>query len=265
VDVQVLVWSFAAVASLFGSRVTPANDSAHCDAGERRIVVAETPVASHTAFGDAEELEYDVSFTRLHVGSGRMRVAADTLRGARVWRATFSVDGGLPFLSVHDTNTSWFDPATFNSLRFAQQLHEPRHNANRDFQIFPEQRLVKPVRGPEYASPADPIDEVAIVYYVRTLALEPGQCYELRRYFQPKGNPVVLHVVRRERIEVPAGAFDAIVVRPEITTSAIFSENGRAELWLSDNPAHVVLQLKTHLSFGSINLYLRRLSNVTGR
>src|SRR5262249_42489966 len=155
-------------------------------------------------------------------------------RGTHVWRASLSIDGGIPFLSVHDTSTSWFEPATFNSLRFRQQQHEPRHSALRDFLIFPERRVFQPINGPEQPSVADPMDEVAIVYLVRTLALEPGQCYELHRYFKPASNPVVVHVERRERITVPAGTFDAIVVRPQIVTSGIFSDNGRAELWLSD-------------------------------
>src|SRR4029077_1809571 len=109
----------------------------------------------------------------------------------------------------------------------------------------------------EQPSVPGPLDDVSLVYFVRTLPLEPGQCYELHRYFRPAGNPVVIHVLRRERIKVSAGTFNAIVVRPEITTSGIFSQHGRAELWLSDDSARVVLQLKPQLPFGSINLYLK--------
>jgi hypothetical protein len=111
---------------------------------------------------------------------------------------------------------------------------------------------------PELPSVADPVDDVSLVYLIRTLRLEPGQCYEFRRYFKPEGNPIVVHVVGRKRITVPAGTFDAILLRPEITTSGIFSQNGRAELWLSDDSTRTVLQLNSQLSFGSINLYLKR-------
>lgn len=257
---HLFVWTVAATLGMLGAgHANTASDSAHCDDGERRMNVADLAPLSHMPFRDGEQLEYSVSYT-IARGSGTMRVVADTLRGSRVWRASLNIDGGLPFLSVHDTNTSWFEQSSFNSLRFLQQQHEPRHHAVRDFHIFPERRLFQPIKGPEQETVADPMDEVAIVYYVRTLPLEPGQCYELHRYFKPGSNPVVVHVERRERITVPAGTFDAIVVRPEIVTSGIFSENGRAELWLSDDPAHLVLQLKTHLPFGSINLYLKHVS-----
>jgi len=260
---HLFVWTLAATLSVLGrSRAAVTNDSAHCTDGERRVDVADlaTP-ARALPFRDGEQLEYSVSYTKVRAGSGTMRIVADSLRGARVWRASLAVDGGIPFLSVHDTNTSWFEQSSFTSLRFLQQQHEPRHTALRDFHIFPERRAFQPIKGPEQPSVVDPMDEVSIVYFVRTLALEPGECFELHRYFKPGSNPVVVHVERRERIEVPAGTYNAIVVRPEIVTSGIFSENGRAELWLSDDAARLVLQLKTHLSIGSINLYLKRATN----
>jgi len=64
-------------------------------------------------------------------------------------------------------------------------------------------------------------------------------------------------VMRRERIVVPAGTFNAIVVRPTIKTKGIFAEDGEAELWLSDDDRRMVLQLKTKVSFGTLSLFLR--------
>ena len=63
-------------------------------------------------------------------------------------------------------------------------------------------------------------------------------------------------MLRRERITVPAGTFDAIVVQPSIKAKGIFSENGQAQIWFSDDPTRVMLQMKSKLSFGSLNLYL---------
>ena len=209
------------------------------------------------AFADGEDMQYAVSFGKVHVGSGEMRfVGRDTVRGHDVWKASLKISGGFLMLSVNDTTTSWFDSLTFNSLRFREDLHEPHSNGHRDTQIFPDREIYQKNREPEAPSVSDPVDEISLVYFVRTLPLAPGQCYVFRRYFQPDGNPVVVHVLRRERVTVPAGSFDAIVLRPEISTKGIFSQNGRALLWLSDDSVHSVLQLKTQLSFGSINLFL---------
>jgi hypothetical protein len=235
-------------------------DSVRCAPTETRASV--TPSVRRPPFAAGERLSYDVSFGKVHVGSGEMRfVGRDTIRGHEAWTATFTISGGFSKISVHDTTTSWFDSLSYNSFRFVQLLNEPGGHPRRDTQIFPERRVYRKNAEPEAESVADPVDDVSLVYLMRTLTLEPGQCYELHRYFKPDGNPIAVHVVRRERITVPAGTFNAIVLRPEITTSGIFSQKGRAELWLSDDSTRSVLQLKSQLPFGSINLYLRHVMN----
>jgi hypothetical protein len=223
------------------------------------IITEATPRPGAVPFSPGERLEYSASFGRVHVGSGRMVLSgSDTVRGRRAWKAAFTISGGFWRASVHDSMTSWFDSLTLTSLRSARDLHELRRKASNLFEIYPDRGVYKQRDEPERPTVPDPLDDISFVYFVRTLSLEPGQCYELTRYFRPEGNPVVIRVVRRERVTVPAGTFNAILVQPEITTSAIFSRNGRAELWLSDDSRHVPVKLQTSLPFGSINLYLSK-------
>jgi hypothetical protein len=84
-----------------------------------------------------------------------------------------------------------------------------------------------------------------------------GHEYTFDRYYRPDRNPVRFMVPRRERVTVPAGTFNAIVVRPIIKTRGNFSEGGEAQIWLSDDATRMILQLRSKLSFGSLNLYLR--------
>jgi hypothetical protein len=211
-----------------------------------------------------ERLEYKASYGKLHVGSGRIQLGGrDTARGRSVWRASFAISGGVWPVTVRDSLTSWFDSVAFTTVRFARDQREPRYKANKLFEIFPDRGVYKLPDGSERPTVPDPLDDVSFVYFVRTLSLEPGLCYELRRYFRPEGNPVVIRVVRRESVTVPAGTFNAILVHPEITTSAIFSQNGRAELWLTDDSLHIPVKLQTSLPFGSINLYLSRVERTT--
>src|SRR5438477_382934 len=55
---------------------------------------------------------------------------------------------------------------------------------------------------------------------------------------------------------ISGGTFSAVVLHPQITTQGIFSAKGRAEVWLADDPTHIMLQLKSRLTFGSLNLCL---------
>ena len=251
------------MAGAFLSALAAGPDSARCNPQAGSQIITDVPTPTRVPFGIGERLEYTVSFgvsfMSAHVGTAQMLlVDRDTVRGRDVWRAALTIAGGKWGLSVHDTSTSWFDSTTLTPLRFTQRLHEPKHTADRAFEIFPERRTFQPRHDAELPTVGQPLDDVSFLYFARTLPLDVGQCYQLHRYFRPEGNPVVLRVERRERIVVPAGTFDAIVVRPEITTTGIFSKNGRAELWFSDDSSRVLLQLKSSLSFGSINLYLSK-------
>src|SRR5262245_22342835 len=255
-------WSALAIGWAASTGTATAQTPAACATHPSAKVIRETaPNERPPAFAPGERLSYAVSFGKVHVGAASMQLAAgDTIRGRPTWRGTFVVSGGWWKFSVHDSTVSWFDPGTFTSYRFAQEVRDPGYRASRLFDIDPEREVFHRRGDVEKPSVANPMDDVSFVYFARSLPLEPGQCYELRRYFRPESNPVVIRVVKRDTVTVPAGRFPALLLQPEITTSAMFSKDGRAELWLSDDSARVVLQLKTQLQhFGSINLYLDKI------
>ncbi|MFN4771709.1 DUF3108 domain-containing protein [Gemmatimonas sp.] len=47
-------------------------------------------------------------------------------------------------------------------------------------------------------------------------------------------------------------------MQPTFQTKGIFSQNGRAEVWITDDDRRMMVQMKSKLSFGSLNLYLQR-------
>jgi hypothetical protein len=230
-------------------------------------VLLATPIAAqeHTGsplsvpFGVGERLEYDVRFGRLHVGSGSMEVAdVQEVRGRSTWHTIFQVRGGTFFYRVNDQYESWIDRFTGNSLRFKQDLNEGRRDVERSYEIFPERaKFTEAGEDSTQASVRNPLDDGSFLYFLRTIPLAVGETYTFERYFRPDRNPVTIKVLRKEHIEVPAGQFDAIVVQPIINTKGIFSENGHAEVWLSDDENRMMLQMKSGLSFGSLNLYLK--------
>ena len=230
---------------------------AQSDSTNRVAIAADSTPALPAKLAAGEQLDYAVSFGPFHVGSGRMVVVGlDTIGGHTVWHAVLTINGGIPFFHVADTTSSWFDTATFVSRRFVQHINEGRYHVQRDFRINPEHQFYIKNNDPPTQASADPLDDVSMIYFVRTLPMTIGARHEFRRYFQPEGNPVVITVVRRDSVHVDAGAFATVVVEPTITTSGIFSQDGRAQIWLSDDTRRLVVQLKSHLSFGSLNLYL---------
>lgn len=229
---------------------------------------AQTGDRARVPFSVGEQLHYDVHFGPIRAGSGSMEVRGiETVRGKEAYHTIFEVKGGIPFYRVHDVFESWFDTSTLSSLKFVQDQDEGPKERERHYEIFPEQATFRELvkgEGEMQPSVSKPLDDGSFLYFIRTVPLVVGRTYEFQRYFRPDRNPVTIRVLRKERVKVPAGTFDAIVIQPIIKTSGIFSENGRAEIWLSDDDRHIMLQMKSKLSFGSLNLYLKSYRAGTG-
>jgi hypothetical protein len=209
-------------------------------------------------FGVGERLDYEAKLSGIRVGTGWMEVSKmDSVRGREAWHTSFGIRGGLAFYRVNDRYESWFDTRSLASLRYHQQIDEGSYERESKFEIYPERRVFIDAKGSEQPTSEDPLDDGSFLYFLRTIPLEVGKEYSFDRYFRVDRNPVRIKVLRRERVSVPAGTFDAVVVQPIIKTKGIFSENGRAEVWLSDDEHRIMLQMKSRFSRFSLNLFLK--------
>lgn len=210
------------------------------------------------AFGVGEAMVYDVKFGVFNVGTARMNVVGiDTVRGRPAWHTKLEIEGGVPGYRVHDVLESWIDVETFHSLRYRQETAEGKRERTRVFEIMPERGVYREDSKPELPTVADPLDEGAFIFFVRNQPLTVGQRYDFQRYFIPDRNPVTVIVDRRQRMKVPAGTFETIVIKPVIKSKGVFSKNGRAEIWFTDDERRLMVRMETHVAFGTISLQLR--------
>lgn len=227
-------------------------------------------VAEAWRFPVGERAEYDVTLGPVRVGKGSLAVEAiDTLSSEPAYRLALEIVGGTFFYKVDDRTVSWVAPDPFRSLRFKQRLHEGSYERHRRW-TFDHDSLTyvqedwdegkgRFVPDPEHEGvtiPRQALDEIAYLYLARSLPLEPGRQYTFDRYFKEDGNPVRLEVLRRETVRVPAGRFETVVVRPIIQTEGIFAEGGKAEVYMTDDDRRIIVQLKSRLKFGELNMYL---------
>lgn len=216
--------------------------------------------ASYAAvpFGVGERLIYDVKFGALKVGRGSMEVLDTvTVRGRPAFHTRFRVRGGIPFYRVDDVLESWIDRVAITSLRFVQDFDEGGRTRERRYEIFPERSVFQESDREEEASVPNPLDDGSFLYFIRTIPLEVGQTYEFHRYFRPDRNPVVVRVLGRETVRVPAGTFSTLVLQPVIKSKGIFSESGQARIWLSDDAHRIMVQMKSRTRIGSLNIFLQ--------
>ena len=209
-------------------------------------------------FHVGERFDYAAKVNFLNAGSASMEVRdVETVRGQTTYHTVFDVRGGLLFYHVNDHYESWFDTTSLVSLHHTQSVDQNGKHVDRVYDFYPERRVY--VRnGEENPSVADPLDEGSFIYFMRSIPLEVGKTYEFNRYYHPDRNPVIIKVERREHIKVPAGEFDAIVVRPIIKSRGLFSQGGEAEIWFADDSSRAVLRLRSKLAFGTLTLELER-------
>ena len=211
-------------------------------------------------FGVGEKMVYDVKFSSIKVGTGTMEVRdVVDIRGKPSWHTVLGIHGkALWTFPVNIVLESWFDVQSLASRRFHQDQKYPGYKKISTTEIFPERGMYKEDDKEEQVTVSSPLDDGSFLYFVRTLPLEVGTTYSLPCYFKPDKNPVKVTVSRRETITVPAGTFKTVVLQPRIKTNGLFAEKGKAEVWVTDDSTRMMVQLKSDLSIGSINLYLSK-------
>lgn len=217
--------------------------------------------AAAPPFGVGEKAEYQVKLGAITVGSGSMEIAGvEEVNGHDTYHATMRISGGLPLARVDDRFESWIDVDGLFSRRFKQDQKEITYKRKRTYEFYPERKMFRRLDNGELGTiPTEqPLDDVAFLYYVRTLPLKPGDVYTIPRYFKESGNPVVIKVLRRETVEVPAGTFNTVVVQPIIKTDGLFGEGGEAEVFFTDDSRRMLVQLRSKVPIvGSLSLHLK--------
>jgi hypothetical protein len=103
----------------------------------------------------------------------------------------------------------------------------------------------------------NPRDALGGFYYVRSLELPVGREITVNYADGKVSKPIVVKVLRKERVEVPAGTFDTIVIEPVLKeTEGIFKQEGRIWIWVTDDEKKMPVVLKSKIAIGEIFVQL---------
>jgi hypothetical protein len=99
-------------------------------------------------------------------------------------------------------------------------------------------------------------DVLSAFYYVRSLDLEPGGEYAVPAHSSRKTYDLKVLVHGRERVEVPAGEWDCLIVEPIIEGEGLFKHEGKLTLYLTDDDLKIPVLIKTKVPVGTIDVEL---------
>jgi hypothetical protein len=67
---------------------------------------------------------------------------------------------------------------------------------------------------------------------------------------------VEVKVLKKERVTLPMGTFDTVVVKPLMKSEGIFYRKGEILIWLTDDAKHIPVKLQTKVAVGHITATL---------
>ena len=202
-------------------------------------------------FEVGETLRYEAKLGYFPVGEATISVARQAKeRGIQALVLTMGGQGGPPGWRVRYDLTSRVDFRRFNSLRFHRRLEQRGKVEDQEYMIVPDSARYRQV-GVErdYVAPSEPLDELAFLYFLRTVPLQTGRTYSFSRYFRTGYNPVQVVVTGRESVALPDGPVPCLALR-------VTSRGMVMRLWLTDDRSRLPAQLEVPLQFGVVSLTL---------
>jgi hypothetical protein len=224
----------------------------------RLAAPAAAPAAPYP-FTVGETLNFDAKLGYFPIGSATATVGQAREQGADAFVFAFTGAGGPPGIRIQYDLTSWARSARFASLRFHRKLVQGNSVEDQRYQIVPDSSRYRLEGGAQdWVAPRDALDELAFMYYLRTVPLESGRTYTISRYFRTGYNPIMVRVVGRESVtlydnsSVPCFVLD------------VTSRGTTMRVRLTDDARRLPVQLELPMNFGTVSLELSGVSTGPG-
>jgi hypothetical protein len=223
-------------------------------------LVAMSGAARALPFEVGEKLTFSVRYEFIRAGIATMEVAERVeCGGGECLRIVSEAHSTMPFslvFEVEDRVESLLDANELYTWRYEKNLKEGAYRA-REIVVFDQQEHTatypdgKVVEVPERVQ-----DVLTSLYYIRTMELEAGKSVFIDNHADGKNYPLEVKVLRVEEITVPAGTYQCFVLEPILKASGIFQHKGRLTVWMSTDPSHIPVMMKSKVVIGAINVVL---------
>lgn len=168
------------------------------------------------------------------------------------------------FYKVEDIARSTLYKDKFPSS-YILKVKEGRHRRDRAVYFG-----VKPQRGPQKVTFTNRLKNENKVFHLEKQAFDPlSGFYEIRKrplkigtseyldvFDSKKLWNVEVKVLRKERIQIPSGKFDTIVIKPLLRSDGLFMKKGEFTIWLTDDEKRIPVMVKSKVKIGNFTAKL---------
>jgi hypothetical protein len=211
------------------------------------------------AAGD-ETLIYTAGFRLFSAGKSTMEASLSRSEDGRDTLRISSYTETHPFFDsfyrVRDLVDLWVDPATYEVQKIVRDIHEGRYELQETVRVDREagfmytRKDTLPLAGPVY-------DPISAIYYLRQLDLKVGDKIQLTIFDGRRLRTIKIAVRKKETLEVPAGKFDCLVLKPvPLDDAKLTSVDGLLRLWLADDDFRTPIRVEQRSNIGTMVLRL---------
>ncbi len=215
-------------------------------------------LAQEPSFSPGEQIDFSVEYLSIRTGEARITVGQPE---GSVWPVICQAktDGIAKFLDIREHLVAYWDAVTHLSRGSDLSAIEigDRHIDTARFDRDVGKATIKVQRKGRtsldtYEVPRDVHDVAGAVLWLRLQPLEDGTAYEIPVFSTRRIFTLRADVVGRDRIETPAGTFEAVRVQVRTGFEGKFSTKRDTFIWFSDDSRHVPVRVSADFAVGSV-------------
>jgi hypothetical protein len=227
-------------------------------------------LASHAQAGPfktSEKFVYDLTWTGISAGTATLELVNDgermkivsTAKSADWVSVFYTVDDRVESLLINNNPIhSWAQPVNYRIKTREGRRRKDKEvifDSNKNRAIYID--YLKNERK-AFDLPSITFDALSSFYHVRTLRLTVGEAVYVTVFDSKKVWNVEVRVLKKEKVTLPLGTFNTVVIKPLMKSEGIFSRKGDIFIWLTDDPKHIPVKMQTKAAVGSITATLVR-------
>ncbi len=211
-------------------------------------------------FGPGEVFTFAIQYGIIYAGDATLEVrniaTVDSVTAYHIVSTARTSSAFDHVFKVRDRHDSLMDCENLFSISFEKHIREGKFK--RDEKVVFDQKnhlAIYPTK--TVPIPPNTQDFLSALYYARTLPLQVGQAVAMANHTSGKNYPIYVKVLRRERVKVPAGEFDCLVVEPVLETASIFEHKGKLTIWMTDDTVKMPVLLRSKVVIGAFEAVLK--------
>jgi hypothetical protein len=217
----------------------------------------------NTAFKDGETVTMRVYYSTLGMfigaGDATFTTTLERFNGKPVYHCvgdgkTFSFFDN--FFKVRDRYETYIDTATMLPVKFVRNVSEGGYKAYNNVTFNRSAKTATTTKG--VFEVTDCIqDVVSATYYARNIDFKkykPGDRIPFDMFLDDEVYHLYLRYIGKETIKTRYGKFRSIKLKPLLIKGTIFKGGEQMNVWMSDDPNHLLLRVESPISVGSIKV-----------